>query len=247
MITKNNTDSSIDFKNIPKHIAIIMDGNGRWAKNKGLPRVAGHRAGVKVLQNIIKKSCDIKIKYLTLYAFSSENWNRPKSEIQDLMDILSSYLNTDAQKLINNGIKLTVIGRRDRLKASIISKINLLENDSKNNKNLNLVIALDYGGREDIRQAFVSLFSKLKNTNEIDKEISLEDINSNLMTKNIPDPDLIIRTSGEYRISNFLLWQSAYSEYIFLDCNWPDFNEKKFMKALKEYKLRDRRFGKVNE
>ena len=231
----------------PSHVAIIMDGNGRWAKKKGLPRVAGHRAGVKVLKDIIKKCCDLKINYLTLYAFSSENWNRPESEIQDLMKILSSYLDSDAKNLIDNDIRLLVIGRRDRINKSIINKINLLENSSKNNKSLNLVIALDYGGREDIRHAFVSLFNKYKGVSEIENKISLEEINNNLMTKNIPDPDLIIRTSGEYRISNFLLWQSAYSEYVFLDCYWPDFDKNKFVDALTQYKLRDRRFGKLNE
>jgi len=232
---------------LPSHVAIIMDGNGRWAKKKGLPRIAGHKAGVKVLKNIIKTSCELKIEYLTLYAFSSENWNRPESEIQDLMEILSSYLNSDAKSLIDNNIKLLVIGRRDRIKKPIINKINLLENKSKNNNGLNLIIALDYGGREDIRQAFISLFNKYKDVKNIEKKVSLEVINSNLMTKNIPDPDLIIRTSGEYRISNFLLWQSAYSEYVFLDCYWPDFNKKIFLNAINQYKLRDRRFGSLNE
>ena len=197
----------------PHHVAIIMDGNGRWAKNKGLPRIAGHKAGVKVLKNIINKSCELNIKFLTLYAFSSENWNRPKSEINDLMNILSSYLKTNAKNLIDNDVKLIVIGRRDRIKKSIINNINLLEERSKNNKKINLVIALDYGGREDIRQAVLSLINKYKENIDYKKQITLKDIDNHLMTKNIPDPDLIIRTSGEYRISNFLLWQSAYSEY----------------------------------
>ena len=231
----------------PRHVAIIMDGNGRWAKKKGLPRVAGHRAGVKVLKNIINKSCELSIKYLTLYAFSSENWNRPKSEIKDLMNILSTYLDSDAENLIDNDVKLIVIGRRDRIKKSIIDKISFLEDKSKNNKKINLVIALDYGGREDIRQAFLTLMNKLQVNNDDINNITLKDIDNNLMTKNIPDPDLIIRTSGEYRISNFLLWQSAYSEYVFLNCNWPDFNEEKYLEALNQYKLRDRRYGSLNE
>ena len=231
----------------PRHVAIIMDGNGRWAKKKGLPRVAGHRAGVKVLKNIINKSCELSIKYLTLYAFSSENWNRPKSEIKDLMNILSTYLDSDAENLIDNDVKLIVIGRRDRIKKSIIDRINFLEDKSKNNKKINLVIALDYGGREEIRQAFLILMNKLQIDNANINNITLKDIDNNLMTKNIPDPDLIIRTSGEYRISNFLLWQSAYSEYVFLNCNWPDFNEEKYLEALNQYKLRDRRYGSLNE
>ena len=146
----------------PRHVAIIMDGNGRWAKKKGLPRVAGHRAGVRVLKNIINKSCELSIKYLTLYAFSSENWNRPKSEIKDLMNILSTYLDSDAENLIDNDVKLIVIGRRDRIKKSIIDRINFLEDKSKNNIKINLVIALDYGGREEIRQAFLILMNKLQ-------------------------------------------------------------------------------------
>ena len=231
----------------PRHVAIIMDGNGRWAKKKGLPRVAGHRAGVRVLKNIINKSCELSIKYLTLYAFSSENWNRPKSEIKDLMNILSTYLDSDAENLIDNDVKLIVIGRRDRIKKSIIDRISFLEDKSKNNKKINLVIALDYGGREDIRQAFLTLMNKLQVNNDDINNITLKDIDNNLMTKNIPDPDLIIRTSGEYRISNFLLWQSAYSEYVFLNCNWPDFNEEKYLEALNQYKLRDRRYGSLNE
>lgn len=231
----------------PHHVAIIMDGNGRWAKNKGLPRIAGHKAGVKVLKNIINKSCELNIKYLTLYAFSSENWNRPKSEINDLMNILSSYLKTNAKNLIDNDVKLIVIGRRDRIKKSIINNINLLEERSKNNKKINLVIALDYGGREDIRQAVLSLINKYKENIDYKKQITLKDIDNHLMTKNIPDPDLIIRTSGEYRISNFLLWQSAYSEYVFLNCYWPDFNQDIYLEALNQYKLRDRRYGKLNE
>lgn len=232
----------------PNHVAIIMDGNGRWAKNRGLPRVAGHKAGVKVLKNIIEETCKLKIKYLTLYAFSSENWNRPKSEINDLMNILNSYLNNEAKTLVGNNVKLTVIGRRDRIKKSIIEKIELLEKKSINNNELNLAIALDYGGREDIRQALIKLLNNFnaKNKNNYD-DVTLEDISNSLMTKNIPDPDLIIRTSGEYRISNFLLWQSAYSEYIFLDCKWPEFNKKIYMEALNQYKNRERRFGSLNE
>ena len=227
----------------PSHVAIIMDGNGRWAIEKGLPRIAGHKAGVNTLKNIVKKSSEIKIKFLTLYAFSSENWNRPESEISDLMELLKLYLNNEAKQLLKNDVKLIVIGRRDRLEASIIDKINYLEEKSKNNKGLNLVIALDYGGREDIRQAFIKILNNYNN----ESDISLELIGKNLMTKNIPDPDLIIRTSGEYRISNFLLWQSAYSEYVFVKCYWPEFNNDEYLKALEEFKSRERRFGSLNE
>ena len=227
----------------PSHVAIIMDGNGRWAIKKGLPRIAGHKAGVNTLKNIVKKSSEIKIKFLTLFAFSSENWRRPDSEISDLMELLKLYLNNEAKQLLKNDVKLIVIGRRDRIEASIIKKINYLEEKSKNNKGLNLVIALDYGGREDIRQAIIKILKNYKN----ERDISLELISKNLMTKNIPDPDLIIRTSGEYRISNFLLWQSAYSEYVFVKCFWPEFNNNEYLKALEEFKSRERRFGSLNE
>ena len=231
----------------PDHVAIIMDGNGRWAKKFGLPRIAGHKAGVKRIHNIIKLSNEYNIKYLTLYAFSSENWSRPKSEIHDLMTLLSSFLNKDAKSLLKKNIKLKVIGRRDRLKEDIVKRIEELEKQSISNSALTLTIALDYSGREDIRSAIIKIYKKFNKGNMNIENISLSDIDSNLMTKGIPDPDLIIRTSGEYRVSNFLLWQSAYSEYEFVKCNWPDFNENEYIKALKNYAKRERRFGSLNE
>ena len=224
-----------------------MDGNGRWAKKFGLPRIAGHKAGVKRIHNIIKLTIDYNIKYLTLYAFSSENWSRPKSEINDLMTLLSSFLNKDAKSLLEKNIKLKVIGRRDRLKEDIVKRIEEVEKRSITNSGLTLIIALDYSGREDIRSAIINIYKKVSKGNMKIENLSLNDINNNLMTKGIPDPDLIIRTSGEYRISNFLLWQSAYSEYEFVNCNWPDFNKKEYMKALKNYEKRERRFGNLNE
>ena len=231
----------------PVHVAIIMDGNGRWARKRGLPRLAGHKAGVKTLQNIVNLTLESDIKYLTLYAFSSENWSRPKSEINDLMSLLNSFLNKEAKEFLENNIRLRVIGRRDRLNKNIIDKISALENKSKSNNGLVLIIALDYSGREDIRYAIINIYKNInKNGASIDT-ISFEDIESNLMTKNLPDPDLIIRTSGEYRISNFLLWQSAYSEYEFVQCYWPDFNKKHYLNAIKNYEKRERRYGNLNE
>ena len=231
----------------PVHVAIIMDGNGRWARKRGLPRLAGHKAGVKTLQNIVNLTLESDIKYLTLYAFSSENWSRPKSEINDLMSLLNSFLNREAKEFLENNIRLRVIGRRDRLNKNIIDKISVLENKSKSNDGLTLIIALDYSGREDIRYAIINIYKNInKNGVSIDT-ISFEDIESNLMTKNLPDPDLIIRTSGEYRISNFLLWQSAYSEYEFVQCYWPDFNKEHYLDAIKNYEKRERRFGNLNE
>ena len=231
----------------PLHVAIIMDGNGRWAKKFGLPRVAGHKAGVKRIHNIIQLTIDYNIKYLTLYAFSSENWSRPKSEINDLMGLLSSFLNKDAKVLLEKNIKLKVIGRRDRLKKDIVKRIEDIEKKSINNNGLTVIIALDYSGREDIRSAIINIYKNISESNRNVESISLNDIDNNLMTKGTPDPDLIIRTSGEYRVSNFLLWQSAYAEYVFVKCNWPDFNKKQYVNALDHYIKRERRFGSINE
>ena len=231
----------------PVHVAIIMDGNGRWAKKIGLPRMAGHKAGVKRLHSIVKLSIEYNIKYLTLYAFSSENWSRPKSEIDDLMYLLSSFLEKEAKELLKQNIILKVIGRRDRLKKDIVDRIEEIEKQSISNNGLTLIIALDYSGREDIRSAIISIYKKITINKTSIENISFEDIENSLMTKGIPDPDLIIRTSGEYRISNFLLWQSAYSEYEFVRCNWPDFNKKRYLDALKNYENRERRFGNLNE
>jgi len=231
----------------PIHVAIIMDGNGRWAKKFGLPRVAGHKAGVKRIHNIIQLTVDYNIKYLTLYAFSSENWSRPKSEINDLMGLLSSFLNKDAKVLLEKNIKLKVIGRRDRLKKDIVKRIEDIEKKSINNNGLTVIIALDYSGREDIRSAIINIYKNISESNRNVESISLNDIDNNLMTKGTPDPDLIIRTSGEYRVSNFLLWQSAYAEYVFVKCNWPDFKKKQYVNALEHYKKRERRFGSINE
>jgi len=231
----------------PVHVAIIMDGNGRWAKKRGLPRLAGHKAGVKTLQNIVNLTLENDIKYLTLYAFSSENWSRPKSEINDLMSLLNSFLNREAKEFLENNIRLRVIGRRDRLNKNIIDKISVLENKSKSNDGLTLIIALDYSGREEIRHAIINIYKNINKNGVSVDTISFEDIESNLMTKNLPDPDLIIRTSGEYRISNFLLWQSAYSEYEFVQCYWPDFNKEHYLNAIKNYEKRERRFGNLDE
>lgn len=231
----------------PVHVAIIMDGNGRWAKKRGLPRLAGHKAGVKALQNIVNITLKSDINYLTLYAFSSENWNRPKSEINDLMALLNSFLSREAKEFLENNIRLKVIGRRDRLNRDIVDKIEILENKSKLNDGLTLIIALDYSGRDEIRHAIINIFINISKTGAPVDKISFKDIENNLMTKNIPDPDLIIRTSGEYRISNFLLWQSAYSEYEFVKCYWPDFNKEDYFSAIKNYECRDRRFGNINE
>ena len=231
----------------PDHVAIIMDGNGRWANNKGLPRLAGHKAGVERLKEIVDSTIKFNISFLTLYAFSSENWNRPKLEINDLMNLLENFLNKDAKKFLKENIRLRVIGRRDRLNKSIIDKIEKLEINSDKNDGLNLIIALDYGGREDIRSAIINIYNDFILKNKSIERLTLEEIENSLMTKGIPNPDLIIRTSGEYRISNFLLWQSAYSEYEFVSCNWPDFNTSAYIEVLKNFENRDRRYGQIND
>ena len=231
----------------PDHVAIIMDGNGRWAKNKGLPRLAGHKAGVERLKEIVETTINFNVSFLTLYAFSSENWNRPQLEINDLMNLLETFLNKEAKKFLKENIRLRVIGRRDRLNRRIIDKIKELEINSDKNDGLNLIIALDYGGREDIRSAIINIYNDFIRKNKAIERLTLEEIENNLMTKGIPNPDLIIRTSGEYRISNFLLWQSAYSEYEFVSCNWPDFNTSIYIEVLKNFENRDRRYGQINE
>ena len=231
----------------PDHVAIIMDGNGRWANNKGLPRLAGHKAGVERLKEIVDSTIKLNISFLTLYAFSSENWNRPKLEINDLMNLLENFLKKDAKIFLKENIRLRVIGRRDRLNKSIIDKIEKLEINSDKNNGLNLIIALDYGGREDIRSAIINIYNDFIVKNKSIERLTLEEIENSLMTKGIPNPDLIIRTSGEYRISNFLLWQSAYSEYEFVSCNWPDFNTSAYIEVLKNFENRDRRYGQIND
>ena len=231
------------FNSYPKHTAIIMDGNGRWAKNKGLPRIAGHREGAKKAREIIEASITLKLQYLTLFAFSSENWSRPKREVNDLMKLLNATLNKDFNEYLKKNVQLRVIGNRNRIDINIKKRIEELEELTRKNKGLNLTIALDYGGREDILFALKNIIKRKTKIEKIDFKL----ISENLMTQFLPDPDLIIRTSGEIRISNFFLWQSAFSEFDFVTCFWPDFNREKFVKCLDKYKNRDRRYGNINE
>ncbi len=223
---------------LPKHIAVIMDGNGRWAKSRRLPRTAGHKKGVEATKTIVKHAGEIGLEYLTLYAFSTENWSRPESEIMDLMGMLRYYLKSETAELIKNNVRLRVIGNRERLSDDIIKLIDNVEQNSKNNRGLNLTIALDYGGRQEILNAVNDLVTKGKNVTE-------EEFSKHLYTSDLPDPDVLIRTSGEMRISNFLLWQMAYSEFVFTDVLWPDFTTNDFDKAINDYQNRDRRYGAV--
>lgn len=221
---------------LPNHIAIIMDGNGRWAKKRGLPRNYGHRKGADTLLKIIRYASQKKIKYLTVFAFSTENWKRPKEEVEYLMEMPFQFLERTNQEFEDENIKIMVIGRREGLPQKLVEKIAEVEARTVNNSGMTLTIAFNYGGRDEIIQAI----NKIKEQNI---EINEETFPQFLYTKDLPDVDLLIRTSGEYRISNFLLWQTAYSELYFTNCLWPDFNRKSFDAALNEYQKRERRFG----
>lgn len=224
------------------HIAIIMDGNGRWAIDKGMDRLLGHKEGAKSAKKIIEVCSDLKIKYLTLYAFSTENWNRPQYEVDSLMSLLSSMLENEIKELERNNIVFSVVGRIEDLPSSVQKIISEAIDRTKNNTGLILSLALSYGGRQEIIDAINKIILS-KKSEIIDEEI----VKNNLYCPEIPDPDLIIRTAGEYRLSNFLLWQSAYAELFVSDKNWPDFKEKDLMKALKDFENRDRTFGKLTD
>ena len=224
------------------HIAIIRDGNGRWAIDKGMDRLLGHKEGAKSAKKIIEVCSDLKIKYLTLYAFSTENWNRPQYEVDSLMSLLSSMLENEIKELERNNIVFSVVGRIEDLPTSVQKIISEAIDRTKNNTGLILSLALSYGGRQEIIDAINKIILS-KKSEIIDEEI----VKNNLYCPEIPDPDLIIRTAGEYRLSNFLLWQSAYAELFVSDKNWPDFKEKDLMKALKDFENRDRTFGKLTD
>ncbi|MDR2511521.1 MAG: isoprenyl transferase [Bacteroidales bacterium] len=231
--------------NLPKHIAIIMDGNGRWAQQHGLERYRGHEAGVDAVRKIVTAAAEIGIKYLTLYAFSTENWKRPKEEVDALMDIFVRSLNAELPTMLNNNIKLRTIG--DTLKLRNDTQMILADTlrQTDRNNGLNLVLALNYGARDEITKA---VFEIVKNIQENDAsifEISPEIIVQHLYTKDMPDPDLLIRTSGEQRLSNFLLWQCAYTEFFFTDTLWPDFNKEELLNIIKKFQNRERRFGGI--
>ena len=237
-----------EYKNeIPQHLAIIMDGNGRWAKNKGKNRLFGHTKGVKAVQEVVEECAVLKIKYLTLYAFSTENWNRPEEEIGILMKLLLSSLKSEFEKLLKNRIKLNVIGNTDQLPLSVQKELDYVIKQTENNSEMTLTLALSYGGREEIESAIKQLAVKVKNNIISPEKIDQSIINEHLYTRNLPDVDLLIRTSGEKRISNFLLWQIAYAELYFSKVLWPDFRKKHLHKAIINYQKRERRFGKTSE
>ena len=237
----------IDYNDLPNHLAIIMDGNGRWASDKGKKRIFGHRNGVKAVQKVVEEAAELKIKHLTLFAFSTENWKRPREEIGVLMKLLVSSLKSEFEKLLKNRIKLNVIGNIDQLPKIVQDELNYVMNKTKNNSKMTLTLALSYGGREELVSTFIKLASKVKNNIISPEKIDQSIINEHLYTHNLPDVDLLIRTSGEKRISNFLLWQIAYAELYFSKILWPDFNKKHLHKAIINYQKRERRFGKTSE
>jgi undecaprenyl diphosphate synthase len=230
-------------KNTLKHLGIIMDGNRRWAKSKGLEAIEGHKKGIETAKIIIKAAIEKKISFLTLYAFSSENWKRDPEEIEDLMNLLRFFLNTEINTLSDSGVKLTVLGDLSQFDEDIKFKIKKASSYNSKKFKLNLIMAINYGARQEITKAVQKICKKLLN-NTIDfNQVNEREIEDNLYTKGIPDPDLIIRTGGDRRLSNFLLWQSAYTELIFFKKSWPDFTEKDFYEAFSDYKNRERRFG----
>ncbi len=244
--TLSDTDKIKDIvKNTNlQHIAIIMDGNRRWAKSKFLPSAAGHKKGVEALRATLKACVKFNIKYLTVYAFSTENWNRPKEEVDFLMSLLAKTIISEIPEFQKNDIKLTFIGDRTSLNKDLIDVLEFGENETKNNKTLNLQIAFNYGSRMELTNAVKQICEKVKNGKLSEQEITEKTISENLYTSNIPDPDLLIRTGGEKRISNYLLWQCAYTELYVTDRFWPEFEENSLAEAIIEFNSRNRRFGK---
>lgn len=238
---------SFDLKKLPQHIAIIMDGNGRWARERGLPRVEGHRQGSEVVDEITTVCRNLGIRYLTLYAFSMENWARPKDEIAALMALLKEFLVIKREKLLKNDIRLLSIGDTDRLPPDVLSVLRETQEATSSLDKMFLILALSYSARDEIVRAVNSLLKEKDEGQFKDSFISVERFSDYLDTSGIPDPDLLIRTGGERRISNFLLWQAAYAELYFSDIHWPDFNKEELYKAIGEYQRRERRFGKISE
>ena len=227
----------------PVHVAIIMDGNGRWAKARGLPRVAGHKRGAEAVRRTVTGAAELGIQYLTLYGFSSENWKRPAAEIDDLMGLLRLYLVNEIEELHQKGVRLRVIGQRSRLQADIVRLIEHAEQRTAANRRLNLTVALSYGGRAEIAEAARRVAEEVRAGRLEPAQVDERRFERFHYTSDMPDPDLLIRTSGEKRISNFLLWQCAYAELVFLDRLWPDFTRDDLEKAITEYHGRDRRYG----
>lgn len=237
----------IDKERMPVHVAVIMDGNGRWAKSKGLPRLAGHNAGMKAMKKIVDHSDKLGIKYLTVYAFSTENWKRSITEVTGIFKLLVTYVNSDLQELVENNVKVKVLGNYSELPKDAVKSLEKTLADTADNTGLQFNIALNYGGRGEIKEAVRALGEKVAagqlQPGDITEEMISDELSTGRLHADVPDPELIIRTSGELRLSNFLLWQSAYSELVFSDVLWPNFTPEEYEKAIAEYQSRDRRFG----
>lgn len=242
---KNSEVFNIDMGKIPKHIAIIMDGNGRWASEKKRPRTWGHKVGVETIREIVKICSNLGVKYLTLYAFSTENWKRPPEEVNTLMKLLVEYLKKELAELNSQGVVINHIGDISKFPLICQEELNNAYNNTKSNKGLVLNLALNYGGRDELIYAIKNMYKEVEMGNLDIESINEDTVSKYLYTKGIPDPDVIIRTAGEQRLSNFLLWQCAYSEFWYTDVKWPDFNKELLIKAIQDYQNRDRRFGGI--
>lgn len=239
--------NTLNKDNIPQHIAIIMDGNGRWAKQQGEDRIFGHHEGVNSVREIVEAAAEVGVKYLTLYAFSTENWNRPKEEVDALMELLVATISMETPQLHKNGVKLEAIGNLKSLPESCYNELQESITTTKNNTRLTLVLALSYSSKWELTEGVKEIADKVAKGKLNPKDITEETISSHLCTTKYPDPELMIRTSGEHRISNFLLWQLAYAEFYFTDKLWPDFRKKDFFAAIQSYQSRERRFGKTSD
>ena len=233
--------------NIPGHVAVILDGNGRWAKKRHMPRTYGHMQGSKVVEDMLYIADDLGVKYFTVYAFSTENWKRSTDEVSTLMNILRKYLKDCVKKSMKNNVRCRVIGRKEELSPDIVQSIENLEEKTKNNTGLNFTIAINYGGRDEITRAVKKIAADVKAGKINPDDITEQTITDNLDTRELPDPDLLIRTSGEQRLSNYLPWQLAYTEFYFTPVPWPDFTKEELMKAVEAYNHRDRRYGGLKE
>ena len=233
----------MEQENLPQHIAIIMDGNRRWAKAKGLPVAFGHKEGAKTLEKIVRYAKKVGIKYITVYAFSTENWKRNEEEVSTLMNLMQSYLDDYSKRADSENIKVNILGSRQKLSEKMINSVEKCMEKTKNNTGITFNIALNYGGRDEIVKAVKNIAQKVQNDEMKLEDITEQTISDNLYTKNQPDPDLLIRTSGEIRLSNFLPWQLVYAEFVFVEKNWPDFNEKDLDEAIEIYQKRNRKFG----
>ena len=232
---------------IPAHIAIIMDGNGRWAKARHMPRTYGHAQGAKVLEQTLEDCSDLGVRFFTVYAFSTENWARPYEEVKTIMNLFRQYLESAGEKCMKNNVRLRLIGERSRLSEDLQASVNSLEALTKDNTGITFTLAINYGSRDELVRASRKLAAQVKAGNIAPEDITENTIEEFLDTKGLPDPDLLIRTSGEQRLSNFLLWQLAYTEFYFTDAAWPDFSKEELLKAIEKYSQRDRRYGKVKE